>query len=351
MRNIVISVILTISVLINQDTTGQENKLNQFSDEKEWIFSSDEYDGVEIHNRHGDIIISPSRGDTLAINVIISVESDSRESADEVLKKIEINNSKNEGRAYFRTSFSEDFYSNYAFKITYEVLVPVKNTLKLNNQFGDIRLASPTTSLDITLKYGNLSHESAVPIDTVRGSLSFVKAGLNKTKVCELDLNNTDIEIQEVDKGTFTGQYYQLDIADADLAEFKGKTTRLNISKINEINIDGDFCFASIEKIQEAGQIEITNGMLIIGGVSNRLKELSIANSNAPVNLTLPESLTYNLHGEVTNGQFIHYNRKMFRIVDDHEKTSFSGSNSDDKESASIVLFNENAGINIKNKK
>ena len=348
MRNIFISVILTISVLINQDTTGQENKLNQYSDEKEWIFSSDEYDGVEIYNRHGDIIISPSQGDTLAVKVIINVESDSRNSADEVLKKIDIEDSQNEGRAYFRTSFSEDFYSNYAFKITYEVLVPVKNTLKLNNQFGDIRLASPTTSLDITLKYGNLSHESAVPIDTVRGSLSFVKAGFNKTKVCELDLNNTDIAIQEVDKGTFTGQYYQLDIADAGLAEIKGKTTRLNISNINKININGDFCFASVEKIEEAGQIEITNGLLIIGSVGNHLKELSIANSNAPVNLTLPESLTYNLHGEVSNGQFIHYNRKMFRIVSDHEKTSFSGSNSDDKEGASIVLFNENAGINIK---
>ena len=348
MRKIVIAVVLALGALINQNTTGQENNLNQYSDEKEWIFSSDEYDGVEIHNRHGDIIISPGQGDTLAVNVIIRIESDSRKSADEVLEKIDIKNSQNEGRAYFRTSFSEDFYSNYAFEITYEVLVPVKNTLKLDNQFGDIRIASPTNSLDIALKYGNLSHESAVTIDTVRGSLSFAKASLNNTKVCELDLNNTDIEIQEVDKGIFSGKYYQLYIANAVIAEIKGSTARVNISNTKKINIDGDFCFASVEKIQETGQIEITNGLLIIGGVGNRLKELSIANSNAPVNLTLPESLTYNLHGEVSNGQFIHYNRKMFRIVSDHEKTSFSGSNSDDKEGASIVLFNENAGINIK---
>jgi hypothetical protein len=227
-------------------------------------------------------------------------------------------------------------------------LVPVKNTLKLDNQFGDIRIASPTNFLDVALKYGNLSYESTVPIDTVRGSLYFAKARFNNTKVCELDLNNTDIQIQKVDKGIFSGNYYQLDITDAGIVEIKGRTTRLNISKINEINIDGDFCFASIEKIQKAGQIEITNGLLIIGGVGNQLRELSIANSNAPINLTLPESLPYNLHGEVSNGQFIHYNRKMFRIVSDHEKTSFSGSNSDDKEGASIVLFNENAGINIK---
>ena len=87
----------------------------------------------------------------------------------------------------------------------------------------------------------------------------------------------------------------------------------------------------------------------MIASINDQLEELSVNNVDAPINISIPSSLAYTLHGEVTNGQFRHYRPNDFKIIKDMDRTSFSGGHNTQKQRvASIVLFNKNAGINIK---
>lgn len=349
MKAFCLTYILILGTLIFQNTLiyGQEQPYQ--SEHKEWIFSSKVYDGIELHNQHGNVTINAHDNDTLQVKVSLIVKTKNQTLAQEVFDQINISSTETDGKVYFRTSFADNFYSNFPFEINYEIFIPSgQQQVIVNNQFGDITLNAPVPTFEPTLRYGRLVQNKLATIDTINGDLAFSNVQLIDAASCNLKLDNANVNIQRVDNGLFSGQFFQLNINKINRADIKGNTSRLNISESGQITIKSNFCFATIGKIQEKGQIEISNGFLIIENVSHQLKELSIANNGTPITLTLPESLSYTIQGEITNGDFFHFAQQALRIISDQEKTFFSGTFNENGQPASIVVFNKNAGINIK---
>ncbi|MGQ1889709.1 hypothetical protein ACT29H_04635 [Thermophagus sp. OGC60D27] len=351
MKGFLLYIILILNTLITESILAQSHYRDSHIDKKEWIFSSDRFDGIEIHNQHGNIVFNPTKSDSLFVTVTIVVNTKNPQSAEEVLNQIDVKDAVVDGNIYFRTSFDHEFYSGFPFEINYEVLVPHHfKQIILENQFGDVNINTSTALFDGNLSYGNLTQATTASVDTIRGNLSFIKGRLNHAKVCNLSLDNCNIHFQKVVQGIFSGQYSQLHLVNADVAEIKGNTSRFHIESIKQLKLNGDFCFATIDDIYQQGQIEISNGYLIIESVGNRLKELSVANDRTPIQLSLPITLSYTLQGEITNGNISHYARQQLRIITDYEKTLFSGSFNENSESTSIILFNKDAGIEIRTK-
>lgn len=342
-----ISVISVLIWMVPILCSAQEDDLTTYTKTENILQQAGSLSGLEIDNRHGNISVNAWQKDSVRVDVKIAVNSDSRSSANEVLDLISIRSNETDSVFYFRTKFKDDFYSNHSFKISYQVNVPSNFNLKIKNRFGNIELSSITGFLDIDLEYGFLEQKGLGLVQNIKTHLSFADAKLGNFGQADMELTNAHIELENVEKGTFTGQYYQLDLPRGGTININSSTGRFNLGKIKELKMTGEFCYASINKILNNGHIEITNGLLIIKAVSDKLEELSVNNNNAPANISLPLNLDYSLHGEVTNGQFRHFSAGNFRIIRDLEKISFAGTNTDEQNGAQIVLFNKNASINI----
>ncbi len=326
---------------------AQQENLNIYTEKDLKTYPASRFTSIEIQNKHGDISVSAWNKNTIEVDMVITVNAEGKNSAEEILEKIKIHTSEKKEHLSFNTSFTDDFHSNHPFSIDYIVHLPAVKQLHLINRFGDINIASVTGNLRIDHEYGQLEHNGSGITDSIYSKLSFVDAQMGSFSNSNMELNNANITLQDVENGTFSGKYYQLEMQRAGKLEITTSTGRFNIGTVREINLQGDFCFASINKISGKGDLEITNGLLIIRSVTDKIRELSINNENAPVKLSLPDSLPYSLHGEVTNGQFRHYQPSKFRIIKEMEKTSFSGSNLEGRNGASIFIFNKNSGINI----
>lgn len=347
MNNKVIRVLCLGIWLLQPGLFAQQNDLNSYSEKENLRYRAAGFSGIEINNKHGDINVSAWDKDSIKIDITVTIDAEKREDADKVGKHIKIRDNETDSLLVIRTSFNNDFYSKHAFSIDYDVNVPAKYTLKLTNRFGDINLTRTTGEMNIELEYGQLKQENSDRADAIHANLSFSDAQLGSFSDAEIKLNNANISLKNIMNGLIDGKYCQVDLAKAGKLNIKASTARFNIGTVNEIELGGNFCFASIDKIKDNGNIEITNGLLIIRAVSDQLRELSVSNNKAPLKLSLPPSLPYTLHGEVTNGQFRHYKADTFRIIRDMEKVSFSGKHDTQQNGASIVLFNKNAGINI----
>lgn len=327
----------------------QEN-LNTYSKDEKIIYSADEFKGIELHNQHGDVSVTGWTKDTILINIEISVMAEYREMADEVFENLNINKTKLSDLAYLKTSFGEEFHSNYTFRINYEIFMPSNKQLKLDNRFGNITISDISGSMEIQSEYGDVTQKGLAGIDTLNANISFGEAAFKNIGYAKTELYNANLQMHQVKNAHFTGHYCQTEIENAGKLEFDGQTARINIGRVQDVHINGKFCFVSINQIIKNGNIEISNGLLI-ASLSEETINFTVSNNNAPANLTLASGLSYTLHGEVTNGSFRHDHQGNFKVIKDLDKVAFSGEFAPREKMATLIMFNKNAGINIKTQK
>ena len=347
MRHLLYILIVILLFNAQNHVYGQRDELYEYSKEEKLVYSGNDFSGIEIHNQHGGIDVTASAADTFMINILISVKEENHELGTDVLDKIDIRKSKTGNNLYLRTNFGTNFQANHPFTIHYDIHMPAGKNVIINNRFGDIHINSIAGNQSVVQEYGNLYYSGLEPIDSVNLDLSFVDAELGKFKNAKMKFYNVNAKADNINNATIEGRYCQLDLPEAGDLSINSETSRFSIGSVKKLSLKGTFCFASIGKLDFKGDIEISNGLLIISSVSTSVTELSIFNQNAPINLNLPENLSYTLHGEVTNGHFQHYASDNFRIIKESGKTSFSGEYHPEPNSAAIVLFNENAGIII----
>ena len=331
--------------------SGQNDKdLETYTKEKNKEFPSSEFSRVEIDNKHGDVSFTAWSKDSIRIDALVTVKAQDSEAGKKIMDFITLETIENNERIRFRTVFSDEFYSPHPFSIRYEVYLPANHEMKITNRFGNIDIASATGRMEIDLEHGDFKQTGMGVVDELKGRFAFADVQIGSFRNANIELNNAGLTLDDAENAEIKGKYCQIDIGSAGKLTVKTHTGRLNAGNVQELKINGTFSFVSIDEIKRKGQIEIDNGLLMIASINKQLKELSVNNNNAPINISIPSSLAYTLHGEVTNGQFRHYHPNEIKIIKDMEKTSFSGGHSTQKKQrgSTIVLFNKNAGINIK---
>jgi hypothetical protein len=326
---------------------GQDSEESSFDKEQMDQHLASKYKGLEIINQHGPIFITSWDKDSISIEVHVKVSAPGEEIAQEVLDKITILTSEKAKKLVYKTLIGEDFFFNYPYTVQYNVYLPANTPLDIQNRFGDITLSSVNGPLNVSLEYGHLIQQGIEPIIRLTGALTFSDAKLTNLSSAEIKLSNAQVDLKEAANLNISGSFCQAEIDKVKTLTINASTGRFNIGQVQNLSITGDHSYPAIGEITETGNIEISDGLVVIRKVSDQLRELTVSNTNAPLTLTLQPELNYTLHGEVKNGQFRHYQAKLFNILMDNNTLSFSGINGTLEKSATILLFNKDADINI----
>lgn len=118
-------------------------------------FQCDENTLVDIKNKFGDVNITDWDKDMVSIQVVITVEADDQEEANEYFDRIKITLDKDGNTVKGHTELVESF-NNVDFRIDYEVNMPKNLKLLLENKYGDVTINELANHVDIAVKYGSL---------------------------------------------------------------------------------------------------------------------------------------------------------------------------------------------------
>ncbi len=326
---------------------GQKREESAFDKTQNDSYAAGRYKGIEIINQHGPVTVSAWDNDSIHVDIQISVSAPGEELSQEILDQITILTSQKEQNVVYQTIIGQDFFFNYPFTVRYQVYIPARKSVKIKNRFGDVTLAALTGQLEVALDYGLLQQTGIKPVERLKSRLTFADATLSNITSADITFSNAQMDIQEGGDLSFSGDFCQITLGNTDKLTIHATTGRFNIGKVNHLVIKGNYLYPAIDQIAKTGNIEISNGLVVIRQVSDQLETLTISNHNAPISMSLQPSLNYQLNGEVENGQFRHYQAQNFKLIRDGNTLSFSGTNGTMDNSASIVLFNSDADVNI----
>ncbi|GAO30496.1 hypothetical protein [Geofilum rubicundum] len=304
---------------------------------------------LSISNRHGMIHYTGWDKDTLAIRVSIWVEAPNSEMATEVHEQINISQQPVGDSLDYRTSFEENFFSNFAFGIDYHIFGPRHLALELRNLLGDITLEEYNGSASLTAEYGNLTitkNAVAMPkaiIQVTNGDLT-----IGDLQKAEITHKNGQLQIKHVGELSLISDFSTATINRVEKMNLRATTGKMNIGQAGSVNLTTKRTDIVISELRQHGFIESQRGRIQIQSVHRSLQELTLAGDLTPIELQLADDLPFNLHGQVTNGQFIYPEKKKIRTLKENNTLSFSGAyNSKNKTVPNFIIFNKNSDIQL----
>ena len=311
-------------------------------------FNAKNVDELKLSNEHGYIHLSAWQEESIAIEVIVNIETRHKELAKDVVDLIDFRSRSYSRIVDYKTIFSEDFFSNYPFTINYHVKVPERLNLKIKNSIGDVKIDSIAGKINLTHAYGNLELTNIAKDKKHAFKLSFVEGLIDSFGALKADFNNCTLNLNNGDKLNGNTNYCMASFVNIRSVDIKTFTDRLTITNTDSLSIKGAQFIGKVDQLQTFLFCELEKGQLLVDASEN-VQDITISNKNVKTTLILPHSLNYNLNGEVSNGEFTHSTPADLLIFNENGRTSFSGNIGEENNSnANIILFNNGSSITIK---
>ena len=308
-------------------------------------YSAREISALSVTNTYGKINYTGNLKDSIIIEVIIKLEN-TEEDFTEIYNMININSSVNKKTLELMTIFTDQFSSSNAFSVIYNIKGPKGLTLFINSQYCDI-VINESGNVDGTINYGNITITK--PIEKLKLDLKNGFANLSKTGIVNIKLSNSHLVMAETESMELNADFSNINIKKAGMLKVKCNTCELSLSEIRDISITSNLCFVKIDVLSENGYFEMGNGTLSINKTLHTLKNISASVNKTPVNIKMPFSFSYAIHGEIYNGKLYHPQHEKIRYLVEDESISFSGliGNESSETTTPIILFSNGADIII----
>lgn len=348
--NVIQTSLVLLSVLLGSSIAAQDNNYHRFYTTQKEEVSFQANSKVFINNQYGNVSFTGWDKDSIAINVSVWVEAPTQLMADEVFEQISIVNQSSRKTVSYKTVFNDNFFSNYTFGIDYILFAPHNSKLEIHNRFGDITLHQFDSEINAEVEYGNLisKHQSG-PITS--GKLSVMNGDLSmetiqNTKVVH---KNGDLSIAQADRTSFLLDFSKGKIGKGNHLDINAKTSNTSINKAHGITANLTTSTLTIDELSGGEFIESSEKSEVeIKKIMPNEKEITFISNNSNLDLGLSKKLSYNLHGELLNGELHHFQPDSIKKIRDNNKTSFSGNfEFDGVAPASLIIFGENGIINI----
>ncbi len=252
---------------------------------------------LKLNNRFGDITCSIWDRDEISVEVTISVDTKSEQTAEKIFSKVDIFSSGSESEVEVVTKLAKNLSSNGHFSIDYQVLMPAVVSLDLINKFGDVMIKELNAKSAIRVEYGKaslgkLNHGDnllevgfgSASVGSMKGAvvmIQFSRMRLDYAGSLKINSKYSDIEAGEVImmEGTFEGGTIDLD--HASVLTLKTRFSSFTIGSVKQkINLDTEF------------------GSFKVETVTPDFKSLVIENQHGSVEIGMPMEMSYTLDAE-----------------------------------------------------
>ena len=214
---------------------------------------------LEIYNKYGDINVTSWDKNTVEIDVKIIVKGNDLDDVEDRLEKInvEFNASKSlvEARTFIGNKSSSWGFrkksKNISYKINYTVKMPVTNNVKLNNDYGSIRLDEVEGNAEINCDYGkvmlgdlkgndssiNLDYCSSSSVDSMKDgdiNVDYSKITIDKAGTVDLSTDYSTVKFRDVEDLTCSADYGGVEAENVSSASVSGDYTGFRFGTVTK---------------------------------------------------------------------------------------------------------------------
>lgn len=198
---------------------------------------------TSVENIYGDISVTTWNEDKIQIEVKITVSGDNEKWVNDRIDNIdvEIKALKNivSAQTIFSGSSSKSKGKN-SIEVNYEIRIPAQGGLKLDNKYGEIRLADIDGPADIKLQYGKFL--SGKLMKTAVLDLQYVdKAEIGDVKTCRIEAGYSKVKFGGFETMKIVSNYSDFIIGSGKILAFQGNYGKIDVDAVETFTSDGDY--------------------------------------------------------------------------------------------------------------
>ena len=328
--------IFTALVMITLSGNLQAAKLNKsFSKE----FAVNNQTQLYISNRFGQVQVENWEKNTIAIDVEVLVEHFSTEKAERMLESISITLEQVGNQVRGITEINEKLMklaSNFSFgsstkdlEINYKIRMPKSVNSVLRNKYGDMFIDELTGHTDIDVKYGNLKANRIVygKNDTLSAlTLGYGNASIDEVNWMNFDIKYANLSIVKGQALVVVSKYSNLNLDKINSLVFESKYDNLAVGTIANLIGESGYTSYKVKQLTKSLSVVSRYGDVKIEGIANTIQDLSFEGAYASIYAPIPESISYNIDGEVSYGEIYYNNAKAkVNLVESNRKIKVNG--------------------------
>ncbi len=250
---------------------------------KEYDVNSDAL--LKVNNSYGNLNITSWKGNRVVIEVHIKTNGNNEEKVQRKLDEISVDFEATSSLVSAKTIFDKDRNSwgwnwgknnNVNMQINYTIKMPVKNSVHLSNDYGNIYLDRIDGHAKISCDYGRLEigelhgRNNQLSFDyTSKSSIGYINSGkisadysgfsIGKAGDLVISADYTDSAIEKMENLEYSCDYGNLEIGEANNIQGNGDYINVKLGTVHgNVDITADYGSVKIDKIAaDAGNINI----------------------------------------------------------------------------------------------
>ncbi len=250
---------------------------------------------VELKNKFGKIHVNTWDQNKVTIDVVISVDTRSKEAAEKIFENIKIEMSGSKSHVSAETIFkskSNNDHNKKNLRIDYTVNMPRKAAVDLYNRFGDIYLGDLLGSCKIDLAYGSMragdldNKVNSIELQFSDGEIKFIALG-------ELELQYSDMEIEKVGSLEIETQFSDLEIGPAGELKIHSQYDDISLEGASKLRLNTQFSDIHIEQITKEFHLINAYGDIEVERIPSDMETIYVDNQFGDVDLGIERGTSY----------------------------------------------------------
>ena len=252
---------------------------------------------VTLKNSFGSIQCETWDKNEISIKIVMTVETDSQEKADEVFEKIDFVINGSDSAVTARTRLGKGFSVRGKFSINYTVNMPASVNLNLSNEFGDVVIGELTGRSKLSIEYGN------AVIKKLDDGDNLLEVKFGSLRVCSLkgaviNMDYSKLTIDYAGSIRLKSKYSDLSLEEVIFLEGSIEGGEMNLKNATVLMLNIKYPNVVIETLKEKLVVDGEFGNFEIKHVSPGFKLISITNNYGNYIIPIGTSASYTIDAE-----------------------------------------------------
>lgn len=249
---------------------------------------------MDIGHRYGMITVTTWDQNRAEIDVLVRVTGNNESEVNRRFDKIGVD-FKTSGSSIIARSSMGGYAcnENITTEVNFIVKMPKTGSVKLDNEYGHIRLSEIDGASTITCKYGQIN------IDALNNAVNTVKieysggCRIGYMKGGSLNAQYSEILLANSDKVNVTSEYSNVKLKNTDDLKYKCSYGEINVENADIVTGRGDYATSRFASIKKLANITADYGHINIGNVERGVKNIAITSTYTSINIGYPEDYPF----------------------------------------------------------
>lgn len=292
---------------------------------KGWAKSS--VTALKITNKFGEVKINDMGGDSVTIQVKITIDNASSGKAKELMDKISIDFEKTGNLVSAETEIEENFRSKQSFSIDYLINVPKDRDLTVTNKYGNVIVNELDAKGYFDVSYGSMTagKMKAPAGNPVQLIVNYGKADLESINEASMEFNYSKLYADEITRLTLDTKYSTVNLHKTGSLTLESKYDGITIDEIDQLKSVSKYTNYKLGVLTGSFDLDTGYGSVRISKVDAKFDQIRIVNSFGGINIGLNE-LNYKLKADCDFCD-VHYPENRFKgnKIRDNQRISLEG--------------------------